>query len=67
MQIISTISVDDARDLSTFKFSHTTRLHLIIPAVFFTLVLLVVLGFEYYKDWKRKRRLNRYWQNKSQR
>lgn len=65
MQIISTISVEEAPDLSNFRFTHGSRLHLAIPAAFFALVLVVLFGFEYYKDWKRKRRLNRYWQDKS--
>ena len=65
MQIISTISVDEGSDLSAFKFNNGSKLHLLLPAAFFTLALLVVFGFEYYKDWKRKRRLNRYWQGKT--
>lgn len=68
MQIISIISVEQPGDWwSNFKFTHSSRLHLAIPAAFFALVLVVVFAFEYYKDWKRKRRLNRYWQNKSDR
>lgn len=67
MQIFSIISVEEARDLSNFRLTHGSRLHLAIPAAFFALVLVVLFGFEYYKDWKRKRRLNRYWQNKSSR
>lgn len=65
MQIVSTISVEEAKDWSTLKFSPGSRAHLLLPAIFFALVLTVLFAFEYYKDWKRKRRLNRYWQEKS--
>jgi len=65
MQILSTISVEEAKELSTFKFSHGSRLHLLLPVAFLTLALMVLFGLEYCKDWKRKRRMNRYWQEKS--
>jgi hypothetical protein len=65
MPIFSTITVEEARELSTFKFSHPSRLHLLLPAAFLALALMLLFGLEYYKDWKRKRRMNRYWQEKS--
>jgi hypothetical protein len=65
MQIFSTITVEEAREVSPIKFPHGSRLHLLLPAAFFALTLFGLLGFEYYKDWKRKRRMNRYWQEKS--
>ena len=67
MQMLSTISVEEAKSLSVFKFSHGSRLHVLLPAAFFALALTLLIGLEYYKDWKRKRRMNRYWQEKSRR
>ena len=67
MQLLSTITVEEAKQWQTFKFTHGSRLHILLPAVFFALVLVLVFGLEYYKDWRRKRRLNRYWQQKSDR
>jgi hypothetical protein len=63
--IVSTITVEEARDLAKFKFASGSRMHLLLPAVFFALALMLLFGLEYYKDWKRKRRMNRYWQEKS--
>ena len=65
MQILSTITVEEAREHSTFKFSHGSRLHVLLPAAFLALAVALLVGLEYYKDWKRKRRMNRYWQEKS--
>ncbi len=65
MHFLSTITVEEAREYSVFKFSHGSRLHLLLPAAFIALALMTLLGLEYYKDWKRKRRMNRYWQEKS--
>ena len=65
MQMLSTITVEEAKVYSSFEFSHGSRLHLLLPAAFFALVVTLLLGLEYYKDWKRKRRMNRYWQKKS--
>jgi hypothetical protein len=65
MQMLSAITVEEAKEHSVFKFSHGSRLHVLLPAAFFALALTLLLGLEYYKDWKRKRRMNRYWQEKS--
>jgi hypothetical protein len=67
MQMLSTISVEEAKAHSVFKFTHGSRLHVLLPAAFFALALTLLIGLEYYKDWKRKRRMNRYWQEKSRR
>ena len=67
MQMLSAITVEEAKERSGFKFTHGSRLHVLLPAAFFALALTMLLGLEYYKDWKRKRRMNRYWQEKSER
>ena len=65
MQMLSAITVEEAKQHSVFNFTHGSRLHVLLPAAFFALALGLLLGLEYYKDWKRKRRMNRYWQQKS--
>ena len=67
MQMLSTISVEEAKAHSVFNFTHGSRLHVLLPAAFFALALTLLIGLEYYKDWKRKRRMNRYSQEKANR
>jgi len=67
MQMLSTISVEEAKAHSVFQFTHGSRLHLLLPAAFFVMAVTLLIGLEYYKDWKRKRRMNRYWHEKSAR
>lgn len=63
--MLSTISVEEAKAHSVFKFTHGSRLHLLLPAAFIAMAVTLLIGLEYYKDWKRKRRMNRYWQERS--
>jgi hypothetical protein len=65
MNLLSAISPEDAKDLTTFSFSKGSQLHLILPLVFFGLALTMIFGWEYYKEWKRRRRMRRYWASKS--
>jgi hypothetical protein len=64
MQLLGAISIDEVNDLSVFTFSRGNRPHLLLPLVFFALVLVVIFGWEYYREWKKRRRLRRYWTGK---
>jgi len=64
MHLFSAISVDEARDLSSFSFARGSRLHLLLPLIFFALTVTLIFGWEYYREWKRKRRMRRYWAGK---
>jgi hypothetical protein len=67
MQLFSAIAVDEVGDLTKFTFSKGPRLHLMLPLIFFALALTLIFGWEYYREWKRKRRMRRYWAVKSSR
>jgi hypothetical protein len=65
MNLLSTISLDEAKALSSFSFSKGSRLHLLLPLLFFAIVFSVIFGRMYYQEWKIKRRMRRYWESKS--
>ena len=62
MQFVGSISIDEFQDPSRFKSGHDSGLHLVLPVGFITLVILTLFTLEYYKEWKRRRRLNRFWE-----
>ncbi len=62
--LFGALSLEEAKELS-FNFSRGPRLHIILPLIFFGLVLVVIFGWEYYREWKRKRRMRRYWASKN--
>jgi len=64
MQLFGVISVEDAKELSTFTFAKGPKLHILLPLIFFGLALTLLFGWEYYKEWRRKRRMWRYWTGK---
>jgi hypothetical protein len=64
MQLLSVISIEDAKELSTFTFTKGPKLHILLPLLFFALALTLLFSWEYYKEWKRKRRMRRYWTNR---
>jgi hypothetical protein len=65
MNLLAAISAEDAKDLSSFAFNKGSRLHLILPLIFFGVAVVVIFGWEYYRDWKRRKRMRRYWEAKS--
>ena len=67
MQLFGALSVDEAVDLTSFSFARGPRLHILLPLLFFAAVLIVIFGWEYYREWKRKRRMRRYWAAKNAR
>ncbi len=58
---------EEAREFSSFSLTRGPRLHIILPLIFFGLVVVVIFGWEYYREWKRKRRMRRYWTAKNPR
>lgn len=67
MQLLGALSVDEAADLTSFSFTRGPRLHILLPLLFFAVALIVIFGWEYYREWKRKRRMRRYWAAKNAR
>ena len=67
MQLLAAISFEQAKELSKFNFDRGSRLHILLPALFFGMALTIIIGREYYKEWRRKRRLRRYWDGKGSR
>jgi hypothetical protein len=62
MQMFATLSLDEVQQTPPFKFDHGSDLRVLLPLVFFGVAFFAFFGYEFYKDWKRKRRLNRLWE-----
>jgi len=67
MALPGAITTDQITDFSTFTFAKGPRWHLILPLVFFCFALATLLGWEYYHQWKQKRRLRRHFAAKPRR
>ena len=61
MRILASVGIEEVPDVSLFKVGQGSGLRLLLPIGFIAIILLALFGLEYYKDWKRKRRMNRIW------
>jgi hypothetical protein len=64
MQFFSAVTLEEARELSKFKFEKGSNMKLMLPMLVIGIALVLYFGWDYYRDWRMKRRFRRYWQGK---
>ena len=58
MQILGSLSIDEVQDAPVFKFGHESQSRVLLPLALLVIAVLAFFVYEFYKDWKRKRRMN---------